>query len=227
MKDEVNDLPNNAYVIDEYNNSQVIDNNLNPDKNPNANNYTDNSENANLDYQRQPEGVDENNMDISEDDLFSYSVQEDVIFSNYSQSYNDSANEFGDSRHNVSNNTDMDIIENKVYFDHNPEKVFKDIILKLSETRFNLFLENEYLKSQLSSNIQMKDEVSENQFTGTNNMFNNIKDSKSKLNSNVTSHNFPLKPSEAKTKGKMDELVNELNNLVEMFEISKRNFGHK
>ena len=220
-------MPNNVYVIDEYNNSQVINNNKNTEQENNQNEHNYYNNNDKLEYQRQPEGIETNEIEISEEDIFSYSRQEDVLFPNYSQSYivDSDSNEI-ESRHNISKNTDLDQIDNKSFFEKNPEKVFRDIITKLSETRFNLFLENEFLKNQIINNNNVSNDTTQ-QFNLTNTNNFNVKDSISRLNSNLTSQNFPGRVSyDGKPKSaKIDELVNELNNLVDMFEKSKNRFN--
>lgn len=181
----------------------------------------------------------ENNINISEEDVFSYGYHDDVLFNNHSQSYivsdyindndtdEDENNNINDkprqdddqeSRHNISINTEIERVNQKDFFEKMPEKVFKDIILHLSKLRLSYFLENESLKQQLNENDQEgklhKEEHIQNHFNITNNFNNN-----SKIHSSTNINE--------KKNQKIDDLVLELNGLIEMFEKSKKTFGNK
>lgn len=237
-------------VIDEKNKSQVINNNKGNNPLSASESYTYSSKEnlaennqiqkfyENDEYQRQPEIHDDeyrnSDMEISEEAIFNYSYQKDVLFNNYSQTYDN------DSSDSISMNDKSEIfglceIEKRELFEMKPERIFKELISKLSMYKLKLFHDNIFLRSQIeayqsnNSSTNNKFEDTENQFNLTNNFDgkNQEKELPSRLQSNLTSQNIQGRVSiEGKGNNKVvEDLMNELSTLVDAFEKSKNKFN--
>lgn len=262
-----NNADKNNYYITESNNYQrqpellkeninIINNNINNEiqvlSNTSRNDLSNNNNNSEI--------------EVSEEDIFNYSYQDDILFNNYSQSYisntidnldnsfkNIDSSSFLNDDINVSEVYNVNKIENSkdIIFCRKPEKVFKELVCRLSDYKLKLFYDNLYLKKQIqlfksnSNSSKNKFDDTEQVFSLTNTNFNynnlnnissNITNNSKTLDNNNISKNINNKPqnnsdkaniacrkldTHTKNQNKIEDLISELNTLYNLFDKSK------